>query len=215
MAQSDTRKPAAGDGLQQLQRRRKQALRGLAAVCVALLLVVEPSWRAIAQGLLVVLQFLGLSLILLCVFGRTWCTLYIGGHKKRELITAGPYSLVRNPLYVFTFIGTAGLGLLAGSFVLAFAFLALAVAVFTPVVRAEEAFLADAFGDAFLSYAASVPRFWPRFSSWKDAEELRVRPTLVVRTFADASLFLLAVPLVGLKELAHASGWLPMLLRLM
>ena len=212
MVQSDTRKAAAGDGLQPLQRRRKQALRGLAAACIALLLVVESSWRAAAPGLLVVLQFLGLSLILLCIFGRTWCTLYIGGHKKRELITAGPYSLVRNPLYVFTFIGTAGLGLLAGSLVLAFAFLVLAVAVFTPVVRAEEAFLMDAFGDEFRSYAANVPRFWPRFSNWKDAQELRVRPTLVVRTFADASLFLLAVPLIGLKQLAHASGWLPTLL---
>jgi protein-S-isoprenylcysteine O-methyltransferase Ste14 len=215
MVQSDTRTPVAGDGLQQLQRRRKQALRGLAAVCVLLLLVVESSWRASVPGLLMVLQFLGLSLILLCIFGRTWCTLYIGGHKKRELIMAGPYSLVRNPLYVFTFVGTAGLGLLAGSFVLAVAFLAFAVAVFTPVVRAEEGFLADAFGDEFRSYAARVARFWPRFSRWEDAEELRVKPTLVVRTFADASLFLLAIPLIILKELAHASGWLPILLRLM
>ena len=215
MSQSDTRTRATGDGLQRLQRRRKQALRGLAAVCAVLLLVVESSWRASAPGLLVVLQFLGLSLILLCIFGRTWCTLYIGGHKKRELIMDGPYSLVRNPLYFFTFVGTAGLGLLAGSFVLAIAFFSLSVAVFTPVVRAEEAFLADVFGDAFRSYTARVPRFWPRFSNWKDAEELRVRPTLVVRTFADASLFLLAVPLIGLKELAHASGWLPTLLRLM
>ena len=215
MIQSDAQKPAAGDGLQQLQRRRKRALRVLAALCAALLLVVDSSWRTAAPALVTVLQFLGLSLILLCIFGRTWCTLYIGGHKKRELIMAGPYSLVRNPLYVFTFIGTAGLGLLAGSFVLALAFLALAVAVFTPVVRAEEAFLVDAFGDAFRSYAASVARFWPRFSRWEDAEELRVKPTLVVRTFADASLFLLAVPLIILKELAHASGWLPILLPLM
>ncbi len=212
MVQSDTRKPPAGDGLQQLQRRRKQALRVLAALCVALLLVGESSWRTAAPGLLTGLQFLGLLLILLCIFGRTWCTLYIGGHKKRELITAGPYSLVRNPLYVFTVIGTAGLGLLAGSLVLAVAFPALAVAVFTPVVRAEEAFLAHAFGDEFHSYAARTRRFWPRFSLWKDADELRVRPTLVVRTFADASLFLLVVPLIGLKELAHSSGWLPTLL---
>ncbi len=215
MAQSDTRTPAAGDGLQQLQRRRKQALRVLAGVCVVLLLVVESSWRASAPGFLEVLRFLGLSLILLCIFGRTWCTLYIGGHKKRELITAGPYSLVRNPLYFFTFVGTAGLGLLAGSLVLACAFFLLSVAVFTPVVRAEETFLAQAFGDEFRRYAARTPRFWPRLSHWNDAEELRVRPTLVVRTFADASLFLLAVPLLWLRELAHASGWLPTLLWLM
>lgn len=203
-----------GRELQSLQRRRKYALRGLAALCVALLLVVQSSWRAAAPGVLVLLQGLGLVLILICIFGRTWCTLYIGGRKKRMLTTTGPYSLVRNPLYVFTMLGTAGVGLLAGSVVLAILFCAIAIAVFSPIVRAEEAFLADAFGQEFRDYAARVPRFWPRLSGWQDAAELLVRPKLVTRTFAEASLFLLAVPVIGLKDIAQASGWLPVMLRL-
>jgi len=214
MARSETSAPA-GDDLQKLQRRRKQTLRALAALCVALLFVMESSWRTTAPGVLVLLQRFGLLLILACLFGRTWCTLYIGGHKKRELITAGPYSVVRNPLYVFTILGAAGVGLLAGSIALAFLFGGLAVAVFAYVTGAEEAFLAEAFGEEFRAYAVRVPRFWPRFSGWKDAEELRVRPRLVLRTFLDASLFLLAVPAIEVKDLMQASGWLPVLLRLL
>ena len=41
-------------------------------------------------------------MILICILGRTWATLYIGGQKQRELVTKGPYSVVRNPLYLFT-----------------------------------------------------------------------------------------------------------------
>ena len=57
-----------------------------------------------AQHVQALLETGGVILILVCIVGRTWCTLYIGGNKKRELITAGPYSVVRNPLYVFTSI---------------------------------------------------------------------------------------------------------------
>src|SRR5262245_36841884 len=31
---------------------------------------------------------------------RFWATLYIGGRKERELVTDGPYSLCRHPLYL-------------------------------------------------------------------------------------------------------------------
>ena len=30
---------------------------------------------------------------------RIWCTFYIGNRKSKELITEGPYSICRNPLY--------------------------------------------------------------------------------------------------------------------
>jgi protein-S-isoprenylcysteine O-methyltransferase Ste14 len=204
----------AGTDLQRLQRRRKQALRMIAVLCIALLLITQSHWQTAAPGLPIVLQRTGLLLILACLFGRTWCTLYIGGHKKRELITLGPYSVVRNPLYVFTMLGTAGVGLLAGSLALALLFAACAMAIFAWIVRAEEAFLADAFGREFRGYAARVPRFWPRLSAWQNADELLVRPHLVMRTFLEASLFLLAVPLIEVKDLAQTAGWLPVLLRL-
>jgi protein-S-isoprenylcysteine O-methyltransferase Ste14 len=214
MPQSLDNGAAGGADLQQLQRRRKHALRVGALLGVALLLVSGSAWGDTAPGVQVLLQRGGFLLILLCIVGRTWCTLYIGGRKKRALTTKGPYSIVRNPLYVFSIIGVAGTGLLAGSVVMALLFGALALAMFAYVTAHEEAFLADAFGKDFAAYAATVPRFWPRFSIWQDADELLIRPRLVLRTFLEASLFLLAVPLIDLKDMAQQSGLLPVLLQL-
>lgn len=214
MAPVDIPAPAPPSNLQALQRKRKQALRVLGALSVAAFLLTDSYWRIIFPDFFTLLRGLGVLAILACIFGRTWCTLYIGGHKKRELIEHGPYSIVRNPLYVFTTLGTAGVGLLTGSIVLALAMGAMTLFVFWRVVLAEEAFLAGVLGATFREFTARVPRFWPRFSAWKDVDELRLKPRLVLQTFLDASLFLLAVPLVWLKELAQASGWLPVLLHL-
>lgn len=60
-------------------------------------------------------EHLGLIAIMVCVLGRAWCSLYIGGRKKQEIVTCGPYSLCRNPLYVFSFIGAFGIGAQTGS----------------------------------------------------------------------------------------------------
>jgi protein-S-isoprenylcysteine O-methyltransferase Ste14 len=203
-----------GPDLQALQRGRKQAFVAGIAACAALVAFTDSRWRVdepLVYGLLV---RAGLVLILACIAGRTWCTLYIGGHKKRSLVTRGPYSVVRNPLYVFTIVGAGGIGAQAGSLLLVFGFAAFALAVFSFVVRQEESFLAATFPDEFAAYAARVPRFWPRFSLWQEADELLIRPRLVRRTFLDASLFLLAVPLMELKTLAQQRGWVPVLLHL-
>lgn len=213
MAQTTALTPGE-EALQKLQHRRKQALRAIGLVCLLFLLVTQSRWLAAAPRLHGFLQQLGLLLVVLCILGRTWSALYIGGYKKRELITAGPYSLVRNPLYAFTIIGTAGIGLMAGSLVCALLFAAFATAVFSYVTRAEEVFLANVFGQEFHAYMARVPRFWPRFSAWRDVDELAVRPRPVLRTFLEACLFLVALPLIEARDLLQASGWLPLLFSL-
>jgi protein-S-isoprenylcysteine O-methyltransferase Ste14 len=205
--------PDHGCDLQQLQRRRKYVLTLGIGLCVLLPTVTASSWRTwprvhelFEQG--------GLLLILLCILGRTWCTLYIGGLKKRELVRKGPYSVVRNPLYLFTFVGAAGVGAQSGSIANTLIFGAASLLIFYFVVLQEERFLAAAFPDAFAAYAARVPRFWPRLSLWEDAGELLVKPRLVHRTFLDASLFLLAVPITDLIDWGQHLGWFPVLLYL-
>jgi protein-S-isoprenylcysteine O-methyltransferase Ste14 len=200
--------------LQGLQRKRKQVLALGIAFWVLLLLFTQSRWSATAPHLHVLIERGGLLLIVVCIMGRTWCTLYIGGHKKRELVTTGPYSVVRNPLYLFTSIGAAGIGAQSGSALLAILFAAGSLAVFQVVARREEAFLAAAFPAEFADYAARVPRFWPRLSRWREADELRVRPHLVRRTFLDACLILLAVPVADLLVWLQQLGRFPVLLSL-
>ena len=168
---------------------------------------VESAWRPVLPVAYVLITNLGLFLIAACIIGRTWCTLYIGGHKRRRLIVRGPYSVVRNPLYAFTIMGTAGVGAQSGSLAVALFFAASAAVMFLLVVRQEEGFLASRFGEDFTAYARRVPRFWPRLSQWQDAPELLVDPYLVRRSFLDGCLFLIAVPVAQLVHDMHDDGW--------
>ena len=57
-----------------------------------------------------------------------------------------------------------------------------------------------------------MPRLTPDFRGWQDAETLLVRPTLVYRTFWDATLFLLAaLALKALEDLRDESLVAPLL----
>ena len=207
-------KAMTGTELQRLQQRRKRVLFVGIAIGIALLALTDSTWRVAWPRVHRGIQWCGLLLILICILGRTWATLYIGGQKKRELVTKGPYSVVRNPLYLFTLFGAAGIGALSGSLVMAAVCAAFAMAVFLSVVRHEEQFLLATFPREFPAYAARVPRLLPRLSAWQDADHLIVKPRLVHRTFLDASLFLMAVPLIGVKALVRDLLWLPIIMYL-
>lgn len=199
--------------LRSIQRRRKLVL--LVGVMFGFAVAASTaSYWTDRSFLRALIHSAGLLLIVVCIVGRTWCALYIGGLKQRELIVKGPYSVVRNPLYLFAVLGTAGIGTLSGSIVLGLLFAAFAAAVFVFVVRREEIFLNAAFPATYPAYAARVPRFWPRFSVWEDADELAIKPAVVRRTLRDTCWFLLAVPVMACIGVAQANGWFIALWRL-
>lgn len=83
--------------------------------------------------------------------------------EKNALLTvSGPYRWTRNPLYLGSLLLAAGFILAARDWVAAVLALLLLTAVYLPVIRQEEAFLAQRFPLQFAAYARSVPRFWPR-----------------------------------------------------
>jgi protein-S-isoprenylcysteine O-methyltransferase Ste14 len=191
---------------------RKVAL-GLALLgAVALIALVSspPGWSSFHETT----ESVGLALILICIAGRCWCTLYIGGRKGAELVDTGPYSISRNPLYFVSFVGAAGVGAQTGSVTVAVGFTIAAWVVFRIVVGREEAFLKNALGAAYASYLSTVPRFMLFPWLWKGAEVLEVRPRRVVLTFFDGLAFLLAIPLAEGLEMLQNSKVLPVLLRL-
>lgn len=150
-------------------------------------------------------EHLGLVCILACILGRAWCSLYIGGRKKQEIVDVGPYSISRNPLYVFSFLGAFGVGAQTGSLVVAVVFAAAAYVVFRVVVGREEAFLLQAFGSPYEAYLSRT-RFLPNLSLWRDADVLSIRPVFFLRTVRDGLVFLLAVPVFESLELLQRVG---------
>lgn len=160
------------------------------------------------------IEHAGIFLIFVAIAGRTWSALHIGGNKKVVLIDTGPYSIVRNPLYLFTLIGAAGIGAQTSSLAVAAVCTVVTAAVLVLVVSREEDYLRQRFGSAFEDYAARVPRFLPRFHGYRDVEQLTIQPKIVYRTFLESSCFLIAIPAVDAIELARYYGWIPDLLHL-
>jgi protein-S-isoprenylcysteine O-methyltransferase Ste14 len=203
----------APDVLSGVQRRRKRFIFFSGLLVLAALLLSESVWPS--DSLLhQACEMAGYALILLCIAGRSWCALYIGGRKKAELVQDGPYSISRNPLYVFSLLGGVGIGLQAGNITAGLAGGLFVFAIFSAVIQREEAYLAARFPVEFAAYAARVPRWGPRLSRWRSSEELVVRPRFVLLTFRDALAFLLAIPLLEVVEWAQDGGWLPVLLHL-
>lgn len=158
------------------------------------------------------IEWIGIILIVVCILGRTWASLYIGGRKIDELVTTGPYSIMRNPLYSFSFLGAAGAGAQTGSLVLALICGALAYIVFYVVVLQEEQLLLERYGEKYRAFMARVPRFLPNPRLWQDEQTLTIRPPRVLTTFADALVFLLAVPIAEGFEYLQEIGTIPVLL---
>jgi hypothetical protein len=105
--------------------------------------------------------FLVLSLLLVVpgLLLRGFASGYV--KKNAELTTTGPYAYTRNPLYLGSILIAVGFALAARSFWIALVLVALFLAVYLPVIRAEEQYLRSVF-PGFDAYAARVPRFVPR-----------------------------------------------------
>jgi protein-S-isoprenylcysteine O-methyltransferase Ste14 len=141
--------------------------RNAMGVAVAMALVLCPWWRLapskplLAAGGLIVLA--GVSL-------RLWCILQIGGSarktsklKAERVISWGPYSIVRNPIYIANTTTFIGFTVLAGLPWLIPVVIALFWLWYDAIVRREEQFIADKHPHDFAAYAAAVHRWLPRF----------------------------------------------------
>jgi protein-S-isoprenylcysteine O-methyltransferase Ste14 len=139
----------------------------------------------------------GCVLVGAATVGRLWCAQYISGYQDDVLITDGPYSVCRNPLYFFSFLGGIGVGLCTGSVVLAVTIAAVFVGLYPIVIRSEERKLSDKFGKQYDQYAAKVPRFFPDISLFREPAEYVVNTRSFRREIIDAIYF---IWLVGLFE---------------
>ena len=203
------RQEIAGHGPSQTLRKAVLAL--AAALALAFVIVGESRWPdgGVAHESI---EWAGVALIVVCIVGRTWSTLYIGGRKNDVLVTEGPYSIMRNPLYLFSIIGAAGAGAQLGSMTAALAAGFIAWIVFRWTARREEAAILAAFPQDYPRYFARVPRFLPNFRLWSAPATIVVQPRTVVTTFLDALIFLAAIPVAETFDYLHGSGIVPVYL---
>jgi protein-S-isoprenylcysteine O-methyltransferase Ste14 len=125
-----------------------------------------PIWRVLSA----VLVLLGLGI-------RALADGFAGRHTRTEeieaprLSTGGPYSFVRNPIYVGSMvIGLGMVGLLA-NWVALIPYLAVFAVFYFAVIPAEEQFLKRTFGRQYEEYCQNVSRMLPRLTPWPGAEK--------------------------------------------
>jgi protein-S-isoprenylcysteine O-methyltransferase Ste14 len=160
------------------------------------------------------IEMAGVLLIFLGIVGRLWSTLYIGGRKSAEVVTGGPYSMTRNPLYVFSTIAAAGVGAQIGSILAVFGFALLCAGAFHIVILREEKYLKEVLGAPYEAYMARVPRFIPNLSLYDEGDTGGFRPKLLLNTLLDGLVFLAAMPFFESIDAMQMSGVLPVLFRL-
>lgn len=154
-------------------------------------------------------EMLGFALLAAATLWRIWCHLFIAGTKNGELSTAGPYSVVRNPLYIGNLLGIVGFGFAVEQPVLAL-LLGLVFGLFYPsVVAREERDLLRIFGERYAVYRAAVPRWLPDWSLYQEPAALSVSPRRVRQAILDAMWFLWAFALWEFIEELHSLKLLP------
>ena len=98
---------------------------------------------------------------------RLWGVHYIGAISRTRsdrlgpLVAAGPFALVRNPLYVGNILLWVGFALAARLIWLAPVIFVLLALEYHAIVRWEETLLESRLGQAYRDYAARVPRWVP------------------------------------------------------
>lgn len=184
------------------------------AVAVSILLLISKDCWDANSLMDSSLEFLGIMFICIGMLGRLWASIFIAGYKSSVLVTEGPYSVVRNPLYLFSFIGAAGIGLSTESVLVTLMICAVFLIYYPFVVVQEERQLAEKHGPDFTVYASVTPRFIPDFSLYRQPASYLVSLKHYQRCFWDAGVFLLVYALLQLIEKLHDNGILPILFRI-
>jgi protein-S-isoprenylcysteine O-methyltransferase Ste14 len=185
----------------------------LFALVIFLLLII--SGNKIESGLREgLLNFAGLACVIVSAFGRAWSSIYIAGYKLSDLVEVGPYSVTRNPLYLFSLVGAAGIGLASGSLLILVLFM-LSFGLYYPfVIRREEKDLKGGHGPEFLAYIERVPRFLPKMSLYSEPDTYLVKTKHLRRALLDASYFLWIYGAVQLLVKLREAGIFPVFFRI-
>lgn len=123
-------------------------------------------------GVPVVAYLVLVAVILFTQILRTWAAGLVGTIARRpitgapDLLTAGPYAFVRNPMYLGNLIITTALSVLSGLWYAPLVAWVAYAGVYAVVIPYEERYLEARFGQEYLDYKRSVPRLVPRIGGY-------------------------------------------------
>ena len=197
-----------------VERLRILISRVIAGAIFGLLLVSESAWDLHDERVAVTLFTVGVIMVALGSMGRLWCAVYIAGFKTEKLITEGPYSAMRNPLYFFSLIGALGVGFASETLTVPLLIAAVFAVYYPFVIKSEEAKLRQKHTTAFDAYCAKVPRFFPDWKLLSEPTTYSVNPKVFRGHIASALWFVWIVGILEIIESLHELHVIPVLFRL-
>jgi protein-S-isoprenylcysteine O-methyltransferase Ste14 len=187
---------------------KKIATHAVAAVFLFFLLVSTSHWGP-RSVFLDVIYPLGIVLAGLATATRLWTSVYHAGYKVHTLLTIGPYSMCRNPMYFCNFVGAVGAGLTTGMLSLT-ALIVAGLALFYPIViRREERKLRREHGASYEAYRRRTPAFLPAWRLLDEPEEYVTNIRFFRMKIGDSLVPFLAVAAIHVIQSLHAHGLLP------
>ncbi|HEV2037466.1 MAG TPA: methyltransferase [Candidatus Eremiobacteraceae bacterium] len=181
--------------------------RGLLLVPIALVLVIFGRPTPISAAIGIAVAAVG-ELVRIWAVGYSGVTTRADVVTAPKLVTAGPYSYVRNPLYIgnaLTALGfwiafSGGVSMFQAALTLGLIVL-LVAGVYAAIIPLEEVYLAETFGTPYHDYLTRVPRVVPLRAALPASERHGVwRADVIARAeITTLVLFLLMVAAVVAK----------------
>ena len=181
---------------------------------ISLILFSSNIWEEGFPSLSALLTLAGIFLIGIGSMGRLWCSLYIGGYKTDRLITVGPYSMCRNPLYFFSLLGGIGVGLMSGTFTIPLIFLCGFCLYYPFVISSEQKNLLAIHGKEYETYLRTTPVFFPRLSLLEEPKEYVAKVHIFRRRMLGSLYFIWLAGALELIEDLHHLKLLPVFFKL-
>jgi len=176
-----------------------------AGLLVVLICISTSLWEIQAPFVTILLFLLGAVLVGIASLGRLWCSVYIAGYKTDHLVTQGPYSMCRNPLYFFSLLGALGVGFASETLLIPFLILIAFWGYYPSVIKSEEVELGKIHGNEFEVYLKKVPTFFPNITLLNEPEAYTVKPIVFKRHMFHALWFVWFLGIIetieGLREL--------------
>jgi protein-S-isoprenylcysteine O-methyltransferase Ste14 len=162
-----------------------------------------------AQWERVPLEILGWLIFFAGAGLRFWATLYIGGRKRLVVVSDGPYSICRHPLYLGTFLIALSVAVILQSMTFLACVLVGGVFYAMATVPAEERYLIGQLGEPYIRYCRDVPRFLPRLSNFSTPMTLVVSVRALRLECSRACRWVLLPVLADLICQVRSEAWWP------
>ena len=141
--------------------------------------------------------WIGLPLIVAGEAIRLWASGYL--KKLSEVVSAGPFAFCRNPLYIGSFLISAGYFVMCSRWYILAAGTVLFWILHGGAVSYEEKLLKEKFGEQYRSYCESVPRFLPIIRTARGNGSFSLQQVMLNNEFRSAAGALFMTILFGLK----------------